>query len=77
MEKIEVPRDVLSGIVEENIQLSAMAREMEKVLDWYKEHPNYPLDFEKVKGRVMEVHSRIDRVASLLKEFVPAGKAIR
>ena len=51
-----------------------MAREMEKVLDWYKEHPNYPLDFEKVKGRVMEVHSRIDRVASLLKEFVPAGK---
>jgi hypothetical protein len=77
METIEVPADVFSGIVEENIKLSTMAHEMEKVLDWYKEHPNYPLDYERVKGRVEEVHARIDRVASLLKEFMPAGKTIR
>ncbi|MCX6138501.1 MAG: hypothetical protein NTV54_13515 [Ignavibacteriales bacterium] len=77
MEKIEVPRDVLTGIVEENVRLSAMAREMERVLDWYKEHPHYPLDYEKVKGRVVEVHARIDRVATLLREYVPAGTPAR
>jgi hypothetical protein len=69
MANVQIPQETLNLIAEENAKLSMMAREMERVLDWYRDHPHYPLDFEKVKGRVVEVHTRLDNIATVLRKY--------
>jgi hypothetical protein len=48
-------------IINEQKSLSALSLEVEKVLKFYEEHPNYPLDYGKVRTKLLEVYSRINK----------------
>jgi hypothetical protein len=48
-------------IINEQKSLSALSLEVEKVLKFYEEHPNYPLDYGKVRTKLLELYSRINK----------------
>ena len=41
--------------------LSALSLEVERVLRFYEEHPNYPLDIAKLRAKVMEVYTTVNK----------------
>lgn len=59
----------LENIIDDQKSLSALSLEVEKVLKFYEEHPNYPLDFEKVRSKLLEVYSRINKSISDLQKI--------
>lgn len=54
-------RNDIESIIDDQKSLSALSLEVEKVLKFYEEHPNYPLDYAKVRSKLMEVYSRINK----------------
>ncbi|MDD8016908.1 MAG: hypothetical protein PHP42_00905 [Bacteroidota bacterium] len=51
----------IESIIDDQKALSALSLEVEKVLKFYEEHPNYPLDYAKVRSKLLEVYSRINK----------------
>lgn len=51
----------LDDIISDQKLVSTLSLEVEKVLRFYEEHPNYPLDYEKLRSKVQEVYARINR----------------
>ena len=69
MISVQVPKDKLDWISKESNQVYVLTVEMEKVLNWYRDHPHYPLDFDKVREKVMEAHTRLEGISSILNEL--------
>jgi len=59
----------LENIIDDQQSISALSLEVEKVLKFYEEHPNYPLDVEKVRSKLLEVYSRINKSISDLQKI--------
>ena len=59
----------LKNIIDDQKALSSLSLEVEKVLKFYEEHPNYPLDFGKVRSKLLEVYSRINKSISDLQKL--------
>lgn len=51
----------IEAILEDQKSLSALSLEVERVLRFYEEHPNYPLDIAKLRTKVMEVYSKVNK----------------
>jgi hypothetical protein len=61
----------LEAIVEDQKSLSALSLEVERVLRFYEEHPNYPLDIAKLRTKVMEVYSKVNKSINDLQNLQP------
>ncbi len=73
MTSLQIPQEKLDWIARENNLVYALTIEIEKVLHWYRDHPHYPLDFEKVREKIAEAHTRLEGIAELLKELQCPG----
>lgn len=49
-------------IVEEQQGIEELSNEVEKVLQYYAEHPQYPLDYNKLRKKIREVNSRMSKL---------------
>ncbi len=68
MNCVQISKEKFDWVAKECNQVFVLTVEMEKVLDWYRDHPHFPLDFDKVRGKVMEAHTRMEGVAAVLDE---------
>ena len=59
----------IETILNDQKELSALSLEVERVLRFYDEHPNYPLDIAKLREKVMEVYSKVNKSISDLQKF--------
>ena len=59
----------LENIIDDQKSLSSLSLEVEKVLRFYEDHPNYPLDYGKVRSKLQEVYSRINKSISDLQKL--------
>lgn len=66
--EIKTTNDIES-ILNEQKELSALSLEVERVLRFYDEHPNYPLDIAKLREKVMELYSRINKTIDDLQKL--------
>lgn len=66
MRTLVVPREKIDFLAAESERLTALAVEMEKVIDFYRDHPHFPLDYEKVRGKITEAHERLQTVMTTL-----------
>lgn len=69
MNFVQIPREKLEWITKECNQVHGLTVEVEKVLNWYRDHPHYPLDYDKVREKIMEAHTRIEGIATILNEL--------
>ncbi len=53
------PSKKMSSFIQEQKSIEELFRELEKVLQFYEEHPHYPLDYDKIRKRVKEVSERL------------------
>lgn len=56
-------------LLNEQRSLEELSVEVEKVLLFYQEHPEYPLDFEKIMKRVHELTVRIAKFRDHLQQL--------
>jgi hypothetical protein len=49
-------------IIEEQKAIEDLSYEVEKVLQYYEEHPQYPLDYNKIRRRIQEVNARLSKL---------------
>lgn len=61
----------LSTLIAEERQIAVLSDELEKVLHYYQEHPQYPLDYDKIRKRVKEVSTRLHVLGEQMKALVP------
>lgn len=59
----------IESIISDQKALSALSLEVERVLRFYEEHPNYPLDIEKLRAKVMEVYSKVNKSITDLQQI--------
>ncbi len=69
MDTIQVPKDKLDWIGKESNLVDALTMEMERVLNWYRDHPQHPLDLEKMREKIIEAHTRLEGIRMLLAEL--------
>ena len=70
MNCVHVPKEKLDWVAKESNHVFVLTVEMEKVLDWYRDHPHFPLDFDKVRAKVMEAHTRIEGITTVMNEIL-------
>ncbi len=51
----------VESLLNDQKSLSALSLEVERVLRFYEEHPNYPLDIAKLRAKVMEVYATVNK----------------
>ncbi|MBI2430067.1 MAG: hypothetical protein HYV29_14970 [Ignavibacteriales bacterium] len=51
----------IESLLTDQKSLSALSLEVERVLRFYEEHPNYPLDIAKLRAKVMEVYATVNK----------------
>ncbi len=51
----------IESLLNDQKSLSALSLEVERVLRFYEEHPNYPLDIGKLRAKVMEVYATVNK----------------
>jgi len=61
---------VLLPLIEEQKAIEELSYEMEKVLQYYEEHPQYPLDYNKIRDRIREVNSRLSRLREDMEQLI-------
>ncbi|HTR82550.1 MAG TPA: hypothetical protein VMM58_13055 [Bacteroidota bacterium] len=66
MNSIQIPKEKFDWIVKESNHVFVLTVEIEKVLDWYRDHPHFPLDCDKVRGKIMEAHTRMEGIGAML-----------
>lgn len=49
-------------LIEEQKGIEELSNEVEKVLQYYGEHPQYPLDYNKMRKKIREVNSRMSKL---------------
>ncbi len=52
----------LTVMIEEQKAIEDLSFEVEKVLHYYEEHPQYPLDYKKLRERIQEVNMRLSKL---------------
>jgi hypothetical protein len=59
----------IAPIIEEQKAIEDLSCEVEKVLQYYEEHPQYPLDYNKIRKRIQEVNSRLTKLREELQQM--------
>jgi hypothetical protein len=53
----------ITELITEQKAIEELSYEVEKVLHYYQEHPQYPLDYEKIRKRMKEVGLRLGKLS--------------
>lgn len=56
---MSVANNKFAMFIAEQKAIEELSYEIEKVLHYYQEHPQYPLDYDKIRKSVKEVSSRL------------------
>lgn len=56
-------------MIEEQRAIEDLSREVEKVLQYYEEHPQYPLDVKKIRTRIHEVKTRLNKLRADMEQW--------
>lgn len=51
----------IDSVISDQQSLSSLSLEVERVLRFYEEHPNYPLDIAKLREKVMEMYAKVNK----------------
>lgn len=57
------------SLIAEQRAIEDLSYEVEKVLHYYQEHPQYPLDFDKIRKRMQEVSARLSKLSEQMQEL--------
>jgi hypothetical protein len=60
----------ITPIIDEQKAIEDLSYEVEKVLQYYEEHPQYPLDYNKIRKRMQEVNLRLTKLREELQHMV-------
>ncbi len=52
----------ISSLIAEQKAIEDPSYEVEKVFHYYQEHPQYPLDYDKIRKRMQEVSGRLSKL---------------
>jgi len=63
----------ITSLIAEQRAIEELSYEVEKVLHYYQEHPQYPLDYEKIRKRMQEVSLRLSRLGEQM-QSLPKNK---
>jgi hypothetical protein len=66
MNSITLSPHNIQKMLQDYAAIDTLSHQLEKVLEYYEEHPQYPLDFNKLRETVMEVHARNAEAATTL-----------
>lgn len=66
MDSITLSSQHIQKLLQDYAAIDMLSHQLEKVLDYYEEHPQYPLDFKKLRQTVMEVHARNAEAGTML-----------
>jgi hypothetical protein len=66
MESVTLSTHNIQKLLQDYAAIDMLSHQLEKVLDYYEEHPQYPLDFSKLRQTVMEVHARNAEAGTML-----------
>ncbi len=61
----------ISAFIQEQKAIEELFRELEKVLQFYEEHPHYALDYDKIRERVKEVSGRLTKLRTQMESSDP------
>ncbi|MEW6062106.1 MAG: hypothetical protein AB1600_09225 [Bacteroidota bacterium] len=67
--EVKIRTSDFDAIIAEQQSLSALALEVERVLRFYEEHPNYPLDITKLRATVMEMYAKVNKSIEALQRI--------
>ena len=59
----------LTVLIEEQKAIKDLSFEVEKVLHYYEEHPQYPLDYKKLRERIQEVNMRLSKLGEQMQQL--------
>ena len=59
----------LTVLIEEQKTIEGLSYEVEKVLHYYEEHPQYPLDYKKLLERIQEVNMRLSKMREQMQQL--------
>ena len=66
MDSVTLSSQNIQKMLQDYAAIDMLSHQLEKVLDYYEAHPQYPLDFNKLRQTVMEVHTRNAEAATML-----------
>jgi hypothetical protein len=59
--EVDKQKTTIDSIISDQQSLSSLSLEVERVLRFYEEHPNYPLDIAKLREKVMEMYAKVNK----------------
>jgi hypothetical protein len=59
----------MTVFIEEQKAIEVLSSEVEKVLRYYEEHPQYPLDYKKIRERIQEVNKRLAQLREQMQQL--------
>jgi hypothetical protein len=62
------------SLIAEQRAIEDLSYEVEKVLHYYQEHPQYPLDYDKIRKRMQEVSARLSKLSEQMQELTKKKK---
>jgi hypothetical protein len=60
---------IITVLIEEQKAIEGLSYEVEKVLHYYEEHPQYPLDYKKLRERIQEVNMRLSKLREQMQQL--------
>ncbi|MDP1676950.1 MAG: hypothetical protein Q8L88_08790 [Bacteroidota bacterium] len=66
---MSVVEQKLNVLIEEQKAIEVLSYEVEKVLYYYEEHPQYPLDYKKLRERIQEVNIRLSKLREQMQQL--------
>jgi len=63
------------SLIAEQRSIEDLSYEVEKVLHYYQEHPQYPLDYDKIRKRMQEVSVRLSKLREQMQTLSKNQKA--
>jgi hypothetical protein len=68
---------IITPVIEEQQAIEELSYEVEKVLKYYEEHPQYPLDYNKIRKRIQEVKARLTKLREDLQQMTAEKTPVR
>lgn len=59
----------ITSLIAEQKAIEDLSYEVEKVLHYYQEHPQYPLDYDKIRKRMKEVCLRLSKLSEQMQQL--------
>lgn len=69
MRIIKIPKKKFELLKNEQHEISNLTSEVDQALKFYDEHPQYKLNYNKIREKVAEINSRMHRLENTISEF--------